>query len=690
MTEQIFQRAVALQQAGHARQAAELYQQVLAAAPSHSGALQNMALIAFQTGDLPTATELIQKLVQYHPQLPDPHDKLGIVLGKQRKWDQAIAAHQRAVALSPESPEFHYNFGTTLRDAARWEEAAARFRKTIALSPKFVDAHTNLAGALRELNHLDEALESIRRAIALRPADSQAHCTLASIYQRQSKFRAAADAAQEATRLGPTYAQAFISLCIMRTFTEEYDLAIEAGQKAVELAPSDMMAHFMLGVALRYLCRFEEAMGALQNARKLAPEAIGPAECLIFTRLFDPASNLRNFPDAYTDFRRRFEEPLRSEIRPHRNTRDAHRRLRIGYASPDLRDHAVGRNMVPLLENHDRDQFEIYCYSYRPQTDPISERLTRASGCWRNITLLSDAAACDLIRADEIDILVDLALHTSGNRLILFARKPAPVQMTFAGYPGSTGLSTIDYRISDPYLDPPGMNESIYTEKTRRLPDSFWCYDPLEERDLRVSPLPADKSGYITFGCLNTVMKTNLSIAATWARVLHRVERSRMMLLVPPSSYRDRLLDVFAAGGIDAQRIEFVERQQHRQYMQLYDRIDLCLDTFPYNGHTTSLDGMWMGVPTISLMGEPVASRAGWCQLSNIGLPELVARSPEEFVTVASALASDVTRLRELRSTLRERMERSPLLDAKKIAAGVEAAYRFAWTRWCESESIPK
>ena len=344
--------------------------------------------------------------------------------------------------------------------------------------------------------------------------------------------------------------------------------------------------------------------------------------------------------------------------------------------------------MLPLLANHDHDSFEIFCYSQVVRSDAFTERFRARAQHWRNAVGLTDERLALQIREDHIDILVDLALHMARNRLPVFARKPAPVQVTFAGYPGSTGLDTIDYRLSDPYLNPPGTDESIYSEQTVRLPHSFWCYDPVDWGDLSVNELPAQSNGFITFGCLNNFCKINDAVLRLWARVLHAVPSSRLRLLAPEGSHRQHTWDVLGKAGILRERIEFISRQPSREYLELYHRIDLGLDTLPYNGHTTSLDSFWMGVPVITLVGQTIVGRAGLSQLMNLNLPELIAHDPEQYVEIAAALAHDLPRLSELRSTLRARMEQSPLMDAPHFARDIEAAYRQMWRHWCTKTEL--
>ena len=305
-------------------------------------------------------------------------------------------------------------------------------------------------------------------------------------------------------------------------------------------------------------------------------------------------------------------------------------------------------------------------------------------GCadvWREVAALDDAALSDVIRRDQIDILVDLTMHLIGCRLLAFARRPAPVQICWLAYPGTTGLETMDYRLSDPFLDPADASPAIYSEETIRLPDTFWCYAALADV-LEVSPLPALTEGRITFGSLNHLRKVNDEVLRLWARVLNAVPQSRLMLVAPQAA-RARLRAFFEEAGVAHDRIEFVDRCARLDYLSRYREIDICLDTFPYNGQTTSLDGLWMGVPTVTLVGETVVGRAGVCLAMNLGLPELIATNQEEFVRAAASLANDLERLSKLRQTLRGRMEQSPLMDCARFAGNLESVYRNVWRRFC-------
>jgi protein O-GlcNAc transferase len=374
---------------------------------------------------------------------------------------------------------------------------------------------------------------------------------------------------------------------------------------------------------------------------------------------------------------------LASRRLPHTNDRDPNRRLRIGYVSCNFNNHCQRFFTVPVLSNHDRAKYEVFAYSSVEKQDEWTARLRGTVDVWRDVLSLNDAALVAKIREDRIDVLVDLTMHMWGNRLRVFAEKPAPVQITWLAYPGTTGLDAMDYRITDPYLDPPESPQP-YSERSLCLPNTFWCYDPLVS-DLEVNELPSAAGEPLTFGCLNGFAKVNGRVLEQWARVLQRLPQSRLLLLAAEGSPRQFVRDTLAANGVAPERVSFVGWLAYREYLATYRRIDIGLDCLPYNGHTTSLDSLWMGVPVVSQVGSTVVGRAGWSLASNLGLRELVAHDADEFVEIAVALAQSPARLAELRRGLRARMQASPLMDARLFASDLEAAYRRAWHHWCAS-----
>jgi protein O-GlcNAc transferase len=601
------------------------------------------------------------------------------------RLDQAEATYRQILALHSNHALAHYNLANLLRRVGRSGEAIAEYEHALAARPQFPEAMNNLGLLLQEQGEVDRAIELFRQAIALRPDYADALSHLGVALGRLGQHAEAIVSCERAVGLRPDSPEFHNNLAICLNAAGRIDLSLVAAQRAVALRGDFGDAWSNLGAILCDLGRVEEAVQCYDRALAIRPDAKVETD-RIFALLRDERQDAAANLAACRDWDQRYAIALTRSAQPHDNDRSPDRRLRVGYVSPDFRRHVVGWNLVALLANHNHEQFEVICYSATRQRDDLTDRFAAWADGWREIAGLNDEEAAELIRTDRIDILVDLALHMGGSRLLVFARKPAPVQVTFMGYPGTTGLSAIDYRLTDPYLDPPGRYDADYSEQSVRLPDTFWCYDPAADAqvaDILPSSLPALNTGHMTFGCLNDFGKVSDSSLALWAKVLAAVPGSQLLMLAPEGSARQRVLDRLAAGGIEPGRIEFTGRLSRPDYLRLYHRIDLALDTVPYNAHSTALDGYWMGVPTVTRMGATVASRAGFSQLSNLGLTELAAHSDDEFVRIATELARDLPRLKELRAGLRERVRRSPLMDGKRFASDIEAAYRQMWRRWC-------
>jgi predicted O-linked N-acetylglucosamine transferase (SPINDLY family) len=427
----------------------------------------------------------------------------------------------------------------------------------------------------------------------------------------------------------------------------------------------------------------DDAIAAYRQAMLLWPHFSDANSNLLLALNYHAGMEPRTIFEEHLRWNRELAEPLRPFIQTPRNDRSPDRRLRIGYVSPDFRDHPVGHFLLPLLAKHDHERFEIFCYAPPvPPPDSMTERLRAHADHWRSLTGLADGRAAELIRQDQIDILVDLSGHTSYHRLLLFAHKPAPVQVTWLGYPNTTGLATMDYRLTDAYADPPGLSESWHSEQLWRLPQCAWCY-----RSPGSSPVTLRNNGPITFGCFNNFAKVTEPMLLLWARILQAVPHSRLLLktrALGSGSTQQRVRQILCEAGIGAERLELRGYEAaYDDHLAFYQRLDIALDTFPYHGTKTTCEAMWMGVPVVTLAGTTHASRVGVSLLSNIGLPELVASTPEEYVRLAAELATDASRLSHLRNTLRQRMEGSPLMDAPRFARDVDSAYRSMWQKWC-------
>ncbi len=720
--DQALEFAMRHHQSGRLAEAEQIYRQIVAQVPQHAPTLHLLGVVAGQTGRLEESAELIGRAIALCPTEPMYHNNLGKLLADRREVSQAMDAFRRALALAPDFPEAHNNLGNALTSQKRYAEAIVAYRAAIHYRPDYAHAYNSLGTAYLGDGQLAEASAAYRAALRLNANFAEAHNNLGYCLNRQGMLDEAIVAYQNALRLNPNYAEAYNNLGISLAGKGRLAEAVAAYRAALRLRPADIEAHSNLGNALnaqglldeaiaeyRVALRLnpahvralnnlgnalkdggavDEAVAAFRAALVIDPEMIDAHSNLVNTMQFQAGCSAEDLREELAHWNKRFAAPLKRFIRPHENGRDPGRRLRIGYVSPDFRDHVVGRNMVPLFANRDRANFGVFCYANVIRPDALTAQFQGWTDGWRTIVGVSDAGVAEMVRTDGIDILVDLALHMAGNRLLVFAHKPAPIQATFAGYPGSTGLEAIDYRLTDLYLDPEdpaGSSNKAYMEESIRLPHSFWCYDPTTDEP-GVNPLPLLVRGAVTFGCLNNFCKVNAEMVALWARVLQGVLGSRLMLLAAEGSHRQQTIELFDQQGIAAERVVFADVRPRAEYLRLYHEIDIGLDTFPYNGHTTSLDSLWMGVPVVTLVGERVAGRAGFSQLMNLGLPELIARSGDEFVRTAAELAGDVPRLAALRAGLRKRMRASPLMDAKGFARGIEAAYREMWQKWCAAE----
>jgi protein O-GlcNAc transferase len=633
-------------------------------------------------GQTSQAITCYHRALQLAPNYAEAHLNLGNALKKQKQYVEAIACFQRALQLKPDLAEAYYSLGNTVRAQGRTAEAITCYQRALYLKPDDARTHNNLGIALQSQEQTGEAIGSFRQALHWKPDYMQAHINLGNALQFQGHTEEAMTCFQRAVQLKPGHAEAHNNLGNALQFQGQSEEAIVCYRRALNVKPDFFDAYNNLGNALMDQGLIDEATAAYRRVVELCPGDAAAHSKLINVLHYHPHPDSQGLTEELQRWHARHAAPLARLFQPHDNDPDTTRRLRIGYVSPDFREHVDSFFVMPLLSNHDHRQFEVFCYADVARPDATTERLRSHVDVWRRTVACTDRQVADLVRSDQIDVLIDLELHEIHNRLRVFACKPAPVQVTWLGYPGTTGLSAIDYRLTDSYLDPPGSGDACYAEQSFRLQDTFWCYDPLTDQPT-VGPLPAVEHGVITFGCLNKFYKINDQCLVLWAKVLQAVPRSRLLLLVPQGQARQRVLARLEQEGVGSARVEFAARQPRADYLKLHHHIDIGLDPLPYNGHTTSLDAIWMGVPIVTQVGNTVVGRAGLSILSNVGLPELVAYTPEQFVIVAATLAGDLEQLATLRAGLRGRIERSPLMDAPRFARNVEGAFRAMWQRWC-------
>jgi predicted O-linked N-acetylglucosamine transferase (SPINDLY family) len=400
---------------------------------------------------------------------------------------------------------------------------------------------------------------------------------------------------------------------------------------------------------------------------------------------FHPNSTPQSLREEHEQWSRMYAGPIQPMPATFPNDPARDRRLRVGYVCAEFNGGPTGRFLLPLLENHDREKVEVVCYANNLVTDAMTARFQKSAAVWRDITRLTDEQIARLMREDRIDVLIDCVKHMRGNRLLAFARRPAPVQVTYLPYSSTTGVDAIEYRITDQYLDA-AEDDRFYGERSIRLPGCYWCYLAPAQAPA-VGPLPMESRGYVTFGCLNSYLKVTEPVLETWFTLLRGVEGSRLVLCCRPGVHRWRAQELAAAQGIEPDRLDFFDHQPLEKYFQQYNSIDIGLDPFPYAGGTTTCDALWMGVPVISLRGKTPVSRAGLSILSNVGLSELVAGDVEQYVRIASELAAALGRLAQMRATMRRRMQESPMMNARQFAADFEAALRRMWGEWCASRT---
>ncbi len=637
-------------QAGRLDEAERMCHRVLGAEPRQADALHLLGAIAHQRGNHDQAVELIEEAVGVEPSRPDYLNTLGVAYQALGRVAQAEDCFRAALSVKVDYPAAHNNLGIALRNLARLQEAEDSFREAVRLQPGYAEAHNNLGNVLRELGRLEEAERNFRLAIRTRPDYAEAHGNLGIVLRGLGRLDDAERSARRAIALKPDYAE----------------------------------AHNDLGAALFGLGRLPEAERSYRAALALDPSlAIAQANLAYLLNCVSGRSAAEIYAE-HREFARRFC-PL-ADTRPHRNAADPERRLRIGYVSADLRHHSVAFFIEPVLASHDHGKFEIFCYCNLTRSDSVTQRLKSCAEHWREVFALDDDALVKLIREDGIDILVDLSGLSANNRLTAFARKPAPVQVTWLGYPNTTGLAAMDYRLTDSIADPEGATERFHVEKLVRLANGFLCYRPPSDSP-QVGELPSLRAGHVTFGCFNHLPKLTPEMIALWARLLGALPGARLLLKsfgLAAQSARRALRARFAQHGIGAERLELCGPVDALAgHLGRYNEVDIALDVFPYNGTTTTCEALWMGVPVVSLAGRTHASRVGASLLHCVGLSEFVAQTPDQYLDLAAGLARDPARLAALRAGLRERMRASPLADAQRYTRDLEAAYRYMWRSWC-------
>lgn len=713
-------KAFEYHQAGQLEKAQEIYKKILEINPNHSNSLHLSGVMAYQSGKNDIAANLINRAIQTRPEESVFYLSLGSVYKAQGRLDEAILSYQKALELNPDYAEAYNNMGNAVKAHGRLDEAILHYKKALELKPDYAEAYNNMGNAVfaqskldeailhykkaiqlnsnfamayynigvvfKDQGRLDEAIWNYQKALQLNPNLVEVWDNLGVAFSAQNRLVEAVSCYQKALKLNPNYAEAYNNLGIAFYPQGKLEEAILHYKKALELNPDYAEAYNNLGAVFKSQARTNKAISCYQKALQIKPDFVAAHSNLLYVSHYHESIDpVQLFLD-HKQWAKLHALPLSNTIQPHLNDRSPERRLRVGYVSPDFCMHPVVNFIEPILASHDRSVFEIFCYSDVVCPDAATDHLKSLAGCWRDIAGMSDEQIADLIRDDQIDILVDLAGHTAYNRMLLFARKPAPIQVTYLGYPNTTGLSTMDYRITDSWADPPGEIDHLYSEELVRLPHCFLCYR-LPGTCPETAKLPALTNRQITFGSFNNLAKVTPEVIALWSAILEAVPDARMIMKSKPladKNTRQHIREMFVKNGVTAARVNLIGfTSTFAEHLELYNSVDIGLDTLPYNGVTTTCEALWMGVPVIVLAGGNHASRVGVSLLSNIGLTDLIAESTEAYLEKAVKLAGDLKCLEKLRTNLRSMMSDSPLMDAQGFTHALEEAFRKMWRHWC-------
>ncbi|HQX27214.1 MAG TPA: tetratricopeptide repeat protein [Alphaproteobacteria bacterium] len=663
------------------------YKKALEKAPDTPDFLNNLGATLIALCRYDEALPLFQKILEKDPKSFNALSNIGAALQNRKQYEEALEYYAQAITVKPDAFNVRYNVAQIFKSLGRQAEALAGYEQVLELKPDHTNALLNAAHILRVQNRFDEAMDYFSKIPTL-DADEEtranAHANRGQILHRKGNCEEAIREYKRALEFLPDAAEILSNLGVSYNAVGQYEEALECYEKSLVLQPGTDETYNNISGTLKNLGRLEESMACCRKAMELAPHKSWIYSNLLLAMIYSAEVTPE---DLLAETQKFDEKHARPALRTRELVRDPEpdRKLNIGYVTADFCKHPVNYFFEPLLSLHDHAQFEIYAYANLEREDEITERLRKKFDHWHDIAFMDDDAVADLIEKDRIDILMDISGHTRGNRLMVFARKPAPVQVTWLAYPATTGMQAMDYRITDSYAEPPGMTEQYNVEKLWRLPEIFCCYQA-HENSPPVTGYPLfEDNGYITFGCFNNFAKVTDPVLETWGKIMAQVPDSRLMLEIPGinlPAFRANVEERLKRHGIPLERTVLERRIKSNQFV-LYNEIDIALDPFPCVGGTTSMDTLWMGVPFVTLAGKHFGARMGVTILTNAGLQELIAENREEYIKIAVDLATNRARLKTLRHDLREKIATSPLMNQQSFTRNMENAYREMWRKYC-------
>ena len=659
------------------------YRAAAAAAPGYAPAHLNLGAALEAAGDAPAALRAYESALAVEPGNPYASYNLGRLRYAHGDFAEAERMLRRALQGKPDFADALVALANAQEAQGAVAHAAESLEAALERRPRHAGTWYNYAELLWKLARPDEAEAALQRALEADPGHAFANFHVARLKHARGDLAGAASLLATTLRREPDFMDA---LCLQAevlmklTRLDEAELTL---RRALALDAKSAAAWYLLGLTLRAMSRIAQSLDALAAAVRLAPQRFDfePAELLVLT-LADDVSAQALFA-RHRDYGARLEAHVAQRFRAWRGERERERRLRIGFVSCDFNRHPVAWFTLPLFAHLDRARCEVYCYCVGAKADEVTAQLRAAADVWREASALGDEQLADAIHADAIDILVDLIGHAGIARLGVFAQQPAPVQASWLGYLHSTGLTRMQYRITDARADPPGPSERLHTERLAYLPHSMWCYRAPLALEHAPAP-PCARSGHVTFGSFQHAPKLSRTVRRLWVEILRAAPQARLRLVgIPEGSTRADLLRDFGDAGVEPSRLTILPRLPLEAYLRQYDEVDIALDTAPYGGGTTSFEALWMGVPVLTLAGDRSAARSAASILGALGLDEWVATSAQGYVRLALEHAADHARVAALRGSLRRRLSDSPLMDEARFARDMEAVYRAMWHDWC-------
>ncbi len=677
-------RGIAAHRAGRIQEAEQYYRACLAKNPDHLDALNNLGTICMARNQGEAAIAHLEKAVAIKPDFADALNNLGFVLSQQNRLPEAVQYLEKAVAVKADFADALNNLGSVLLRQGYLKRAITCCRRAIEIKPRFAKAYGNLGYALIKIGDYPQAITTLKEAIAIKPDFAGAHNNLGNAYMEYGLLEAAIESCNKAIELQADFAEGYNNLGLAQKKLGLLDEARQSFEKGAEIKPDYAEIHSNLGNILKDQGRLDEAMACFEKAVAVKPDFTRAYSNLLLCSQYLPGQS----PEKLLELHKRWPETLAGKDRPrflhHEHDNDPKRRLRVAIVSPDLGRHPMGYFMSGFFKHHPKDQMELFCYSDRI-ADDLTEEIRQHAAIWVESRAMGDDDLAQRIYADKIDILIDLSGHTAKSRLVLFSRKPAPVQISWGGYVSTTGLATMDWLIADRHHIPEDEGK-FYVEKIIRLPDSWLAYAPPEHAPDCVSHAEKVKKTAFRLGNFGNPTKINREILKAWADIMAQHPATTLSLIYKgmdnPANI-ERIIGFFTAAEIDAKRINIQGRLSHKELLAQYNEIDLALDTQPYSGGVTTLEALWMGVPVVTMYGDTFAGRHSASFLRTMELDQLVGDDMADYVRRASALIADPAKLKAVSVDLRRKLRESALCDHDRFAAAVSGELRRVWGIRC-------